>query len=180
MESKHFYFIKDSYFEDIHDSALMQNKEDGRGRPCFFAIQDKDGLFWMIPISSKVEKYHQILESKIKKNGKCDTIFFANVLGQERAFLIQNMFPIIEEYVADEYIQMPNKNPVMISETSSKELLEKFKTVLALVNHGKINIVFPDILKIRGWLLETKKTYADVKEVANTPTDELVKKAPWK
>ena len=180
MESKHFYFIKDNFFEDISDPALMLNKEDGRGRPCFFAIEDSDGLFWMIPISSKVEKYHLVFEKKMEKSGKCDTIYFANVLGQERAFLIQNMFPIIEEYIADEYIQMPNRNPVMIAETSSKELLEKFKTILALVKHGKSNVVFPNILKIRELLLNIKRTHDEIKDVVETPTEKLIKKAPWK
>ena len=44
----------------------------------------------------------------------------------------------------------------------------------------KIKIVFPDILIIRERLLEFKKTYDDVKEVSNTPTDKLIKKAPWR
>ena len=157
MESKHFYFIKDCYFEDIYDPALMKNKEDGHGRPCYFAIEDHDGLFWMIPISSKVEKYRVIYHKKMEKNGRCDTMYFANVLGQERAFLIQNMFPILERYVSDEYLQMPNKNPVMIAETSSKELMEKFKTVLALVKHGNRNLVFPDVIRICELLLNNKK-----------------------
>ena len=77
----------------------MQNKEDGHGRPCFFAVVDDDGLFWMIPISSRVEKYKKVYDKKVKKNGRCDTICFADVLGRERTFLIQNAFPIIEQYI---------------------------------------------------------------------------------
>ena len=45
MILKHFYFISDSFYKDFPDPALMKNKEDGHGRPCFLAIQDDEGLF---------------------------------------------------------------------------------------------------------------------------------------
>ena len=158
MEVKHFYFIKDNFFEDFQDPALMKNKEDGHGRPCFFAVKDSDGLFWMIPISSKVEKFRQIFNNKIARHKKCDTIYFANVLGQERAFLIQNMFPIVEEYIDDEYIQHPYNTPVMINELAAKELIEKFKKVLALVKNGNNGLVFPDVLAISTLLKQSDKS----------------------
>ena len=72
MEVKQGYsnHIKDSFFSDVSDSYLMSNKEDGNYRPHYYAIEDlgnKD-IFWMIPISSKVEKYKKIITSKIKRN----------------------------------------------------------------------------------------------------------------
>lgn len=43
----------------------MKNKEDNCNRPCFFAIWDnKTELYWVIPISSKVEKYKNIFNKK--------------------------------------------------------------------------------------------------------------------
>ena len=157
MKANHFYFIKDSFFQDFTDPSLMQNKEDGHGRPCFFVVEDSDGLFWMIPISSKVEKYKQIYKKKIQKSGKCDTICFANVLGQERAFLIQNMFPIKENYILSEYYQSSSNTPVMISKLESKIIIEKFKKVLALVKNGKKNMVFVDILSMCEELKKKKQ-----------------------
>lgn len=148
MILKHFYFISNSFYDDFPDPALMKNKEDGHKRPCFFAVQDDEGLYWMIPISSKVEKFKKIYERKAKNSKRCDTIAFAMVLGNERAFLIQNMFPITEKYIADEYRQNSTGNPVMISEISAKEILEKFKRILALVKQGHKHFVFPDVLSI--------------------------------
>ena len=58
------------------------------------------------------------------------------------------MFPIIEKYIAGEYKQSASGNPVMISELSAKEILEKFKRVLALVKQGKKHLVFPDVIAI--------------------------------
>ena len=148
MELKHFYFISDNFYEDFPDPALMKNKEDEHGRPCFLAIQDDDGLFWMIPISSKVSKFETIYARKTKNGRRCDTIAFAEVLGNKRAFLIQNMFPIIEKYISGEYCQHSTGNPVMISEIEAKEILQKFKRVLALVKQGNTKLIFPNILQI--------------------------------
>jgi hypothetical protein len=61
-------------------------------------------IFWCIPISSQIDKYSRIYKHKLAKqiNGgartpKCDTICFGEVMGAKKAFLIQNMFPVIEK-----------------------------------------------------------------------------------
>ena len=45
----------------------MSNKEDGNYRPHFYAVQDKrnEKLYWMIPISSQVEKYKNLNKNLI-------------------------------------------------------------------------------------------------------------------
>jgi len=60
------YHIKDEFFDMVQDRYLMSNKENGNYRPHFYAIQDKKNhsLYWMIPISSQVEKYKVIIEYK--------------------------------------------------------------------------------------------------------------------
>ena len=99
MKKGHFYYINDQYFLDFPDSKLMNNKENineqANDRPCFYAFEDfKTGLYWMIPISSQIEKYYRYYNNKMKKYKRCDTIAFWQVLGHEKAFLIQNMCPI--------------------------------------------------------------------------------------
>ena len=68
----------------------------------FLAIQDVDGLYWMIPISSKVEKFKAIYKHKTQNGKRCDTIYFANVLGNERAFLIQSKRRYLTPYYYSE------------------------------------------------------------------------------
>ena len=47
---------------------------------CYCAFRgDIDGIFWLIPISSKIEKYHSIYDKKIAKYHKCDTLVFGKV-----------------------------------------------------------------------------------------------------
>ena len=119
MNTEHFYYINDQYFIDFPDDKLMRNKEtvNGQlhGRPCFYAFQDeRTSLYWLIPFSSQVEKFRGYYDSKIKRYGRCDTIAFGEVLGFEKAFLIQNMCPITEKYIENEYIDGRASVPVRI------------------------------------------------------------------
>ena len=55
------YHIKDEYFEKVQDGNLMQNKENGTYRPTFYCLRDeKTSLLWMVPLSSRVQKYKAI------------------------------------------------------------------------------------------------------------------------
>lgn len=162
MDIGHFYYLNDQYFIDFPDSQLMQNKETVNGqvhdRPCFYTFQDnKTGLYWMIPFSSRVNKFFAIYNKKMQKYGKCDTIVFGNVLGHKKAFLIQNMCPVTAKYIKNEYIDGVANIPVRISGTLEKELTEKAKRVLALQRKG-IPLIFPDVLKIESELLKQQTT----------------------
>lgn len=158
MESGHFYYIDDQYFVDFPDRYLMRNKETVNGqahdRPCFYAFLDnKTGLFWMIPFSSQVDKYRVYYDKKLRKFGRCDTIAFGEVLGHEKAFLIQNMCPITSKYIKNEYIDRIANIPVRVDLILEKELIEKAKKVIALYRNG-IKLIFPDILTIEKELLK--------------------------
>ena len=97
-----FYFIKDSFFDIIDDPELMQNKENGNKRPCYYCFKSKtyDDIIWFIPVSTKIEKYQKIYNYKIQKQIRLekkpsiDTIVFGNVANTYSVFLIQNMFPV--------------------------------------------------------------------------------------
>ena len=158
MDQGHFYYIDDQYFIDFPDMSLMQNKENINGqlhgRPCFYSFQEKStGIYWMIPISSQVTKYQRHYQAKMKKYHVCDTIVFGNVLGHKKAFLIQNMCPVIPSYIKSEYIDRISKVPVQVDGVLEKELLTKAKKVLALHRQGK-HLIFPDVLHIESVLLK--------------------------
>lgn len=157
MDTGRFYFLTDQYFVDFPDDKLMRNKEAMGGslhdRPCFYAFQDgKTGLYWMIPISSRVEKFRSIYQRKIERYGKCDTLLFGEVLGRERAFLIQNMCPITAKYIGDQYMDAGSKLPVRLDGAFERQLIQQASRVLALQRRG-VNLIFPDVLKIEAQLL---------------------------
>lgn len=154
MHLGHFYFLRDDYFVDFPDPYLMPNKDGYRhNRPCFYAFEDVSSqIYWMIPVSSKVEKYKRLYQHKIAKYGKCDTIVFGELLGHEKAFLIQNMCPITTKYVDNEYIDSVASVPVMLDGAFEQVLIQKAKKILALTRSGK-KLIFPDVLQIEQSLI---------------------------
>ena len=167
MQKGRFYFISDDFYK-IYDTEhkLMQNKEiaNGKpiGRPCFYAFPDNknEEIFWCVPISSKVEKYKRIVNSKIQRQiekniakPECNTIRFGEVLGQERAFLIQNMFPVTSKYIDSIYIDKNTLNAVTISPKVEKDVIKNARKVLKLSYKNK-GIIFGDIHKIYNSLID--------------------------
>lgn len=160
MKAGCFYFIKDEFFYDFPNGNLMHNKKRDNNmdhnRPCFFSFEDTSThLFWLIPISSKVNKYKIYYENKIKRYGLCDTIVFGKVLGKEKAFLIQNMFPISKKYIKSKYIDSKSRMEVRIDKRLEKEIIDKSKKVLALQRKGYA-FIFVDALKIEKELLNNE------------------------
>ena len=129
----------------------MQNKDtiDGvpHNRPCFFAFPDTrvPEIYWIVPISSKYEKYKRIEQGKIKKYGRCNTIRFGTVLGRNTAFLIQNMCPATEKYLTP-YIDK-NKQPIRIDGRVAADVEKNARSVLALAKRGA-KVIFPDVFTI--------------------------------
>ncbi|KAF5031969.1 hypothetical protein DSECCO2_622170 [anaerobic digester metagenome] len=161
MEHGRFYFLVDEYFTKFNDANLMNNREMVGGifhdRPSFYAYYDeKSKIFWLVPISSKLEKFKNLYDQKIQKYGRCDTIVFGNVLGHEKAFLIQNMSPVIPKYIKNQYVERETENPVQIDGILEKELQKKVKRVLSLLRQGK-KLVFPNVLEMERILKEEMK-----------------------
>ena len=58
----------------------------------------------MIPLSSQIDKYKRIVEKKEKAGKPCDIIHIVKLDdSRQSAFLIQDMFPITDEYIEREY-----------------------------------------------------------------------------
>ena len=65
MKKTGFYIIKDSFFVDMNEPYLKGNKEGNR--PHYYCFEDSVfGLYWMIPLSSRIDKYKKIVENKKK------------------------------------------------------------------------------------------------------------------
>ena len=153
---KSLYFIIDKYYSIIDDSFLLRNKENGNCRPCFLAAKQENKIIWIIPITSKIDKFKKIYSQKVQKHGYCNTIVINKFLGKDCAFLIQNMFPITEDFIMEKYEHGKNKSPVTIDDNLANEIIQKFNEVLFLVKSGKKGLVFPDVLNIEKKLLEIK------------------------
>ena len=146
------YHIKDEYFTKVKDPNLMQNKENGNYRPTFYCIRDeRTSLLWLVPLSSRVEKFQTIYDRQMAKYGNCLTIVMGEYDGKQAAFLLQNMFPITEKYL--DHIHTRNNNPVPVRYSIQTEIRTKMKRILQLHSRGK-KIVFPDISRLERLMLE--------------------------
>ncbi|MCD8200673.1 MAG: hypothetical protein LUD47_01190 [Clostridia bacterium] len=162
MVNAQMYFLSDQFFLDFDDPFLMKNKTVGgstHNRPYFLAFPDVDEprIYWVVPISSNVEKYTiqaQKIEAKYKvknSNYTCETIRFGKVLGRDAAFLIQNMCPTIDMYMTP-YLDK-NGCPILPRNDVSTDVIRHATAVLAKVKRG-VKMVFPDVL---GMYNELKK-----------------------
>lgn len=85
MSKAQLYFLSEQYYSDFPDDKLMKNKDiiDGvaHSRPCFYAFPDTNNpaIYWIVPISSRCEKFKKIEQAKVAKYGKCNTIRFGTV-----------------------------------------------------------------------------------------------------
>lgn len=145
-----FYIIKDDFFELANDDYLKNNKEGNR--PFFYCMKDSDlekDIYWMIPLSSRVSKYQKIIEEKCNQNKPCDGLYICKLPnGKESVFLIQDIFPITEEYVEREFT-LGGNHLILPYQDDIKEIEAKSKIVRNLIKRGvKLTPTSPDVRSI--------------------------------
>jgi len=148
------YHIKDSYFDAVQDSRLMRNHEGGALRPTYFCLRDdKTQLLWMVPMSSRVEKYRPFIARDLEKYGKCIKIVIGEYAQKDSVFLLQNMFPIVPKYI--DHVHTIRHNAVPVNTRLQRVISQNFRELLRLQRRG-IHIVFPDIIRLERLMLDEK------------------------
>ena len=155
IEDGKFYFIKDEFFDVFQNYGLMENKDRGTKRPCYFCFRDRKNkeIIWFVPISTKYEKYKKIYNNQKLKSGNRPVynFVFGNVLGKKAVFLIQNIFPTTEKYIEEKYTNS-NKD-VEIPTVVKDEIIRTSLRVVRLAECGT-NIPFYDIIEMKKLLLK--------------------------
>ena len=156
MKKTGFYVIKDKFFEDMSNPYLKGNKAGNR--PHYYCFEDTSiGIYWMIPLSSQIDKYKSIMEKKEKARKPCDILHIVKLDDdRESAFLIQDMFPITEEYIEREY-SIAGNHLILTSEHTAKEIEQKAKKVMGMLKRGvKFTPTQPDVMAILEKLQQRK------------------------
>ena len=156
MKKTGFYIIKDKFFEDMPDPYLKGNKAGNR--PHYYCFEDSStGIYWMIPLSSRIDKYRRIMEKKERARKPCDILHIAKLDdSRESAFLIQDMFPITDEYIEREYTIAGN-HLMLTSEHTAKEIEQKAKKVMGMLKRGvKFMSTQPNVIGILEKLKKSK------------------------
>ena len=154
MKKTGFYFIKDKFFEDMPDPYLKGNKAGNR--PHFYCFEESTtGIYWMIPLSSKVDKFKRIIEQKEKAGKPCDILHIVKLDDdRESVFLIQDMFPITENYIEREYTIAGN-HLMLTSEHVAKEIEQKARKVVGMLKRGvRFLPTQPDVIGILNKLTQ--------------------------
>lgn len=150
MTKGEFYFLSDEYCSKFSKYGVMDNKEttsDGsHRRPCFYAIKDIKNVdvYWMIPVSSQIDKYKNILKKKLKRYKVYDGLEFGYVQGRQAAFLLQNICPVTEKYIVEKYIDEKTGREVSIPNDLKRKLDAKSKKIMNKYYQGT-KIVITDL-----------------------------------
>lgn len=157
MQEHSFYIIKDEFFSEMSDPYLKGNKS--ANRPHYYCFKEEENIYWMIPLSSRIDKYKAIIARQEAKGRRCNILHIAKLdNGRESAFLIQDIFPITDEYIARAYT-IAKQPLILTSEKTAADIDKKARKVIKLIKHGvKFTPTQPDVLKI----LEKLKGKLDV------------------
>lgn len=152
MDKTGFYIVKDSFFTDVNDPYLKGNKEENR--PHYYCFQERnDNIYWIIPLSSRIKKYQAIIDKKLAKGKKCDTLHIAKLdSGTKSVFLIQDIFPITDKYIERAYTI--GGNPLKLTSVhEAREIEKKARRVVGLLKCGvKFTPTQPDVIAILSFL----------------------------
>lgn len=145
------YIIKDEYFDRFPNQYWVLNKSESR--PFYYAIRDKHGLLWMIPLTTKTDRIREKIKRDESRRGKGNCIYYdvGQIAGTERGFKIGDMFPITEMYILRPYTI--NAVAYVVEDSSLIERIQKkARRYLSLVESGAIRSSV-NILEIRAMLL---------------------------
>ena len=144
------YTLKEDYFRSFPQYSWDYNK-DGK-RPYYYAIKDKYGFMWMIPITTKVESVKSKIAKEEAKRGKgnCDLYYIGKIAGEDRGFKVGEMFPVTEEYVLHNYA-INNKPYFVRDSTLNNALNTKAHRFLSLIEKRAIKPSV-DVLAVRDLL----------------------------
>lgn len=83
----------------------------------------------------------------------CDNISFCYVLGEERAILPQNLFPVTKEYIGEIYVDKNTNMPIELPRDLIAEINSKARKKIRFNQNGK-KFGMSDIMKIYNELIK--------------------------
>lgn len=151
------YSVNDSYFRDFKRPYWVDNKNEHR--PYYYLIQDRDGIDWVIPMSSQVDNYKRKIERIEAKRGVGNCVYYhlGVIASKESVFLIGDMFPINYTYIKAPYTMGPDyRHYIVHNKRLNAALYSKAMRYLKLIETGVMKSR-NDIMGIKQVLLKHKE-----------------------
>lgn len=158
------YFVSDDFFAKIQDPYLKINYRDTK-RPHYFAFRDNNtGLYWLVPCSSKVEKFERLIQKKQEQHKPTGAIKIVKIFGRKTVLLFQDMFPIIVSYIDEQYIK--GGQAVKIADPKIIQEMERnAKKIITLLHRGiRFTPTQPDVMKIEKMMLEELQQKPEIQD----------------
>jgi len=132
MTSFGLYVLTQEYMDKHYIAKYPQDKETGE-RPFFFAFkEDSSDMYWVIPISSKVEKYKPVI-AKFSNAGYIHELYG----GKESVILTQNVVPAKNEHFEREFT-VNSIHYILKDENVKHEIMTRAKSIIAIIKHRDI------------------------------------------
>lgn len=157
IDAGNLYFVSNKFFTKVNDPYLKINYENTK-RPHYFAFLDKEtGLYWLVPCSSKVEKFEHLIRKKKEQHKPTDTIRIVKIFDRKTVLLFQDMFPATAQYIDGQYIK--GGQAVRIADPKLIQELEKTaRKTIGLLHRGvRFTPTQPDVVRIERLMIEELK-----------------------
>jgi len=144
------YVMTNDYMQNFYPMSYPQDK--AFKRPFFLVINDSliNGLIWLVPLSSQINKYKPIL-SKYPNAGEIVNLYGKSI----SVVLTQNIVPALPEHIDREYTV--NGVPYVLRDAKlEKSILSKASSVRYLLENGKIQ-QHKEIMALKDKLIEEMK-----------------------
>lgn len=171
INAGYLYFIKDDFFNKVQDKNLKMDYTATK-RPHFLAFKETGTeLLWVVPCSSRIEKFEKLIEDKKAKGKPTDGIKIVKIFDEKQALCFQDMFPVIRKFIQEPYIK--GGQAVGIADPSVVDALEKHaRKVIGILNRGvKFTPQSPDVERIKSLMLSEVEKDRSVREAAATKDD---------
>ena len=170
------YFLRDDFFKKFSPFCRyisVQHKLETwdtyrHGRPHICIGSSNKTLLWMVPISSRVEKYELEIARQKQKYGVCDKVQIVWLNTGKRAALVQNIIPCMPRYVDSEYINRQTGTVEKIDQADLRRVCISARKLIVLHRCApKCGFLFTDIFGIAHALLQdvrernTKKNFCE-------------------
>lgn len=128
------YIIDEQYYTDFPDPYLKRTK--AKDRPtCYCMPGDVPGIYWMIPLSSQIQKYENLMQKRTSQRKPNDIVHIIELAGKKSAFAIGDIFPVTEEYICREFT-IAGIHVVLMDNKDKKDIETKAKKILELIRRG--------------------------------------------
>ena len=112
-------------------------------------------LFWMIPLSTKIQKYKGLRDKLIEENGKCNRIIITKYDGEDSVFLPQSMFPVTINYISHVHKDAKTRKPLPIKDKLHSEIKSKAQELKNNFLSGKKDeLIFTEIVRLKNLMLD--------------------------